>query len=118
LGDKSCKLSPKLAIDRQDVHTGDMNGNQYPAKRDFRAADYVRELRESRGLGRRDLAEAIETLASKGTDVLPYTVSDRTIHRIEEDGAIPGPRVRFAIARFFDVPMADIWRPRRRKVAA
>lgn len=94
-----------------------MHGNQYPAKRDYRAGDYIRELRESRGYGVKELAEAIEEIATKSGEPR-YTVSSRSIYRIEEEGQIPGPRIKFALAQFFDVPMSDIWRPVRRKVAA
>lgn len=102
------------------MHNGDMDGKQYPAKQDRRAADYLRELRESRGLSPQQLASAITRIATKTADAHPYTVSTRTIYRIEEEWAVPGPRIKFALAEFFGVPMADIWRPvrSRQKVAA
>lgn len=112
------RVSPKLAICRQDMHNRDMHGKDYPAKRDYRAADYIRELRESRGLSPTQLADAIAEIATKGKDECPYTVSSRTIYRIEEEGQVPTVRIKFALAAFFGVPMADIWQTARRRVAA
>lgn len=95
-----------------------MPGKDYPAKRDYRAADYLRELRELHGLSPHQLAEAITEIATKSTDGVTYTVSSRTIYRIEEQGQVPTARIKFALASFFDVPMYDIWRHERRRVAA
>lgn len=92
---------------------------QLPAHQDWRAAQYVQELRETSGLSRQGLADAIEEIATKSNDAHRYTVHPRTIYNIEVRGHEPGPRIKFAIARYFDVPMGDIWQPHtRRRVAA
>lgn len=39
--------------------------------------------------------------------------SERTIARIEEDGAIPTARVKFALSRQFDLLPSQVWGSRR-----
>ena len=79
--------------------------------RNRRAGDLIRELRVDAGLSPEALAHAIysEKLGS---------ISGRTIRRIEQTGAVPSPRVQFAIAQFFDRLPSEIWGKPRRKVAA
>lgn len=96
-----------------------MPRKQLPAHQNWRAAEYVQELRVTNGLSRQQLAEAIEEIATKSKDAHRFTVSARSIYNIEERGQEPGPRIKFAIARFFDVPMADIWNSSQRgRIAA
>lgn len=91
-----------------------MRGNTYPAKQDWAAADYLVELRESRGLSREALADEITRIATKSNSTIPYTVSARSIYRYEEEGAVPGARIKFALAEFYGVPLVEIWQPVRR----
>lgn len=93
-----------------------MSGKNYPRHRDWQASDRVRELRENEGLSRSELAQAIERLASKPGR--PYTVSRKTIDRIEEMGAEPTVRVKFAIARFFELDVTEIWSGNRARTRA
>jgi DNA-binding XRE family transcriptional regulator len=93
------------------VHNGDMRGKQYPAHRDWQAADLVRQLREDHGLSPEQLAEKIALLAGKG-DTL-YPISSRTIYRIENNGQEPTVRVKFALATVFDRLPSDIWNQRK-----
>ncbi|MDX6534004.1 MAG: hypothetical protein QOF68_1748 [Gaiellales bacterium] len=80
--------------------------------RDKAAGRLLRELRENQGLSPEQMPHAM--LAKKLTPV-----SGPTIRRVEDIGAIPQVRHRFALAQFFDRQVTDIWRGKaRRRVVA
>ena len=77
--------------------------------RDKAAGRLLRELRENAGFSPEQMPHAM--LAAK---VAP--VSGPTIRRIEDQGAIPQVRHRFALAQFFGRQVIEIWavKPRRK----
>ncbi len=93
---------------------------------DPQASNLLRELREHRGLSPEDLAAEIKAMAmSLGPAWTRGTVDAYTIRRIEgtpdsqRPGLVPGPRVRFVIAHYFDKRPDQIWKSGRRvRVAA
>lgn len=79
------------------------------ANRDYAAGERISLLREDRGMSRRDLAMAMQL--ANPTDAR-MQVSERTLVRIEEEGAVPTARVKFAIAAAFDMVPSQLWGPR------
>lgn len=63
-------------------------------------------MREDRGLSRRDLCQHMQLEHPRDPRM---HVSERTLTRIEEDGAVPTARVKFAIAQAFDMVPSEIW---------
>jgi DNA-binding XRE family transcriptional regulator len=45
-------------------------------------------------------------------------VSGHTIRRIERLGAVPTPRVQYALAKFFDLRPTELWQIDRRRAVA
>lgn len=71
--------------------------------KDVHAARRIRELRIDRGMTPEGLSYEISKLSPR------YSVSGRTIRRIESTGAIPTVRVMFGIAQVFGLQVSDIW---------
>lgn len=79
--------------------------------KDKQAADKIRRLRVNQGLSLRDLAAAIEEKGvAAGYDAARVAVSPDLLYLIEKRGHIPGPRIKFAIAFFFDLRPGQVWR--------
>lgn len=80
---------------------------------DHTAASKIRVLREQAGYNSAEtLATAIRVAAAKGAEWgRRGTVDAWTIRKIEE-GHVPGPRIRFVLASFFDVEAEEIWQQR------
>lgn len=68
------------------------------------------ELREDRGLSRHDLATKMRLDHPRDPRM---HASSRTIQRIEEDGAVPTARVKFALSAQFNMLPSEIWGSRR-----
>lgn len=85
-------------------------GTTIEVPRDKRAAALLKQLRIDHGLSPEGLSFAL-LQARLGH------VSGRNIRRIEGVGAIPTPRVQFALARFFDRSPSEIWVLRSRVAA-
>lgn len=79
--------------------------------RDYAAGEMIASMREDRGLSRADLVIAMR-LANPG-DARMH-VSERTLARIEDEGAIPTARVKFAIAASLDLVPSQVWGAGRR----
>jgi DNA-binding XRE family transcriptional regulator len=80
-------------------------------RRDRDAADTIRRLRTDRGLSRRDLSYAVrEHGVRAGFDAGRVSVSEETIYLIETTYREPGPRIKFALALFFDRRPGQIWK--------
>jgi DNA-binding XRE family transcriptional regulator len=73
--------------------------------RDRFAASHLRSLRLDRGMSPEQLGW------STG-------VSGHTIRRIERLGAVPTPRVQYALAKFFDLRPTELWQIDRRRAVA
>jgi hypothetical protein len=79
---------------------------------DHHAADAIRGLREVAGYNSAEqLATAIRIAAPKAPWGKRGTVDAWTIRKVEE-GHVPGPRIRFVLAGYFEREQADIWQPR------
>lgn len=74
--------------------------------RDYAAGERIALMREDRGMSRRDLCLAAQ-LANPRDARMHF--SERTLARIEEEGAIPTARVKFALAAQFDMLPSHIW---------
>jgi len=85
---------------------------------DHAAAQRIRELREIRGFSPEALAAAIKDASKNAPWGERGAVDAHTIRRIEKHGHVPGPRVQFVLARFFDLTPHELWQPRRSRVAA
>lgn len=70
----------------------------------------LKQLREDRGLSHEALSWAIYREGHG-------TVSGRNIRRIEDTGAIPTVRVRFALASYFGRAQSEIWQTGQRVAA-
>ena len=73
------------------------------------AAQILKQLREDSGLSPEALALEIRQAARTAPWGNRGAVDAHTIRRIEADGHIPGPRVRFVLAHYFDVQPNEIW---------
>jgi hypothetical protein len=79
---------------------------------DYTAADKLRELREGAGYNSAEaLALGIRAASFTADWKHRGTVDAWTIRKVEA-GHVPGPRIRFVLARYFDLDQADIWQPR------
>lgn len=83
--------------------------------RDYAAGEYVASLREDKGMSRGDLAMAMRLANPRDPRM---QVSERTLVRIEDDGAVPTARVKFAIAAQLGMLPSQIWGAARQRVAA
>lgn len=82
---------------------------------DTQAAARLVELREARGLSPEDLAREIAEMAKRlGPGWTRGAVDPYTIRRIEKKGFVPGTRVSFVIATYFEVDRREIWKPGQR----
>lgn len=72
--------------------------------RDYLAAQEIRSRRINEGLSPETLGGLVK-------------VSGHTIRRIEDQGAIPTPRVQFALAEHFQMRPTDLWHPQPRRQA-
>lgn len=79
--------------------------------RDYGAGEYVSTLREDRGMSRGDLVVAMRLANPRDPRM---QVSERTLQRIEDDGAVPTARVKFAIAAAFNLLPSQVWGNRAR----
>jgi hypothetical protein len=76
---------------------------------DYAAADKLRALREGAGYNSAEaLAAGIKLKAASAPWGHRGTVDPWTIRMIER-GHVPGPRIRFVIASYFDKQPTDIW---------
>lgn len=82
--------------------------------RDYGAGERVQEMREDRGLSRDDLV--LRARLDNPRDPRMH-ISYRTLQRVEEEGAIPTARVKFAIAAVFNMVPSEIWGSRVRVAA-
>lgn len=84
---------------------------------DHRAADTLRQLRESQGHSPESLAESIKGLAESAPWGHRGAVDAWTIRRIESEGYMPGSRVRYVLSSYFE---ESIWfmPPSKKKAAA
>jgi len=79
---------------------------------DHHAAEKLRELREAAGYNSAEaLASAIGLAAHKADWGKRGTVDAWTIRKIEQ-GHVPGPRIRFVLASYFECEQNAIWEPR------
>lgn len=94
---------------------------------DPEASALIRELREQRGLSPEALADEIDAMIAREGDAWKRgSVDAYTIRRIEgipgradRPGFVPGTRVQFVLAYYFDLLPHEIWKPARRvKVTA
>lgn len=67
--------------------------------------EWLRELREAKGLMPRDMPMAMFK-ARVARDYIPH---ERTIWRYENEGTVPHLRYRYGLAQFFEVPLASLW---------
>lgn len=74
--------------------------------RDYVAGERIAQMRVDVGLSRRDMTLAMQ-LRHPGDSRMH--VSERTLARIEEQGAIPTARVKFALAAQFDLLPSALW---------
>lgn len=79
---------------------------------DFAAAQRIREMREAQGYSPEALAAAIRDAAQTAPWGDRGAVDAHTVRRIEREGHVPGPRVMFVLARFFDLTPHELWLPR------
>lgn len=83
----------------------------HKSRRDPEAADIIRRLRVNEGFGRDSFVHAIRAKGVKaGYDAARFAVSADTIRLIEETGREPVPRIKFAIAFYFDLRPGQIWK--------
>lgn len=80
---------------------------------DFAAAEAIREMRVELGFSPEALAAAIKERAKDAPWGDRGAVDAHTIRRIEKHGHVPGPRIQFVLAAFFDQSPHDIWQTRR-----
>jgi hypothetical protein len=79
---------------------------------DYNAAERLRELREAAGYNSAEaLGLAIRLAAPKTEWGKRGTVDAWTIRKIEK-GHVPGPRIRFVLAGYFECDQREIWEPR------
>ncbi|MEJ7824931.1 MAG: hypothetical protein WKF48_05855 [Solirubrobacteraceae bacterium] len=74
---------------------------------DATAAQLLIELREKRGLGRKDIPHAMLRAGIQRTRI----PSTKTIWRIEELGHVPSIGIRAALAEFYGRDLHTIWPP-------
>jgi DNA-binding XRE family transcriptional regulator len=83
---------------------------------DHYAAQRLRDMREERGLSPETLAAEIrEHIKSQGWGSRG-AVDPHTIRRIERRGHVPGPRIAFVIANYFELRPNELWLPANRRV--
>lgn len=85
------------------------------AHRDYAAGQRIAEMREDIGMSRGDLVLRMRN-ANPGDPRMH--ISYRTLQRVEEQGAIPTARVKFALAAAFDLVPSQVWGGARGRVAA
>lgn len=80
-------------------------------RKDKEAADLIRRLRTNEGLSPEELAQAIRDKAAQAK--LPaskVSISGDTIRLLERLHREPSPRVKFALAFYFDLKPGHIWK--------
>lgn len=82
--------------------------------RDYGAGEMIARMREDRGMSRGDLVMNMRLANPRDARM---QVSERTLARIEDEGAIPTARVKFAIAAAFDMVPSEVWGARTRVAA-
>lgn len=89
-----------------------MARNEKRVRKDEAAADLIRRMRINEGLSRHDLARAIadKGVNKGGFDRGRVSVSEDTLYLIEKFHREPGPRIKFAIAYYFDLRPGQIWK--------
>jgi len=88
-----------------------MARNEKPVRKDKEAAELIRRLRTDRGLSPESLSNSIrEKAIGAGIPASKVSVSGDTIRLIERTYREPGPRVKFAIAFYFDLRPGHIWK--------
>lgn len=92
-------------------YKGVMHGTK--PHRDPDAGRLLKELRHERYISRRDLPFEMAR-AGIPRDRIP---SIRTIYNVEEGGQIPREYIRFALAKFYDRPVGEIWPIKTRAMA-
>lgn len=83
--------------------------------RDYAAGELIAAMREDRGMSRGDLVAAMRLANPRDPRM---HVSERTLARIEDDGAIPTARVKFALAVALEMLPSQIWGAGRRALVA
>lgn len=83
---------------------------------DVHGAQRLADLRESRGLSPEALSAEIATAAVAAPWGRRGSVDAHTIRRIERYGHVPGPRVAFVLASYFDLQPHELWQPGNRRV--
>lgn len=82
---------------------------------DHYASQRLRDMRESRGLSPEALAQEIAAKAKSAGWGCRGTVDAHTIRRIERRGHVPGPRIAFVVAAYFDLVPHELWLPANRR---
>lgn len=85
---------------------------------DHYAGQALREMRELRGLSPEALSDDIRLRARNAAWGERGAVDAHTIRRIERRGHVPGPRVQFILASYFDKTVHELWVPSRSRAAA
>lgn len=73
--------------------------------RSTQTGDWLRELREAKGLSPEEVPHA---MLRSGVDRRSIP-SGRTIRRAEDTGTVPHVRYRFGMAHFYGVEYAQLW---------
>ena len=81
--------------------------------RDYAAGELIAATREDRGMSRGDLVLAMRNENPRDPRM---HVSERTLARIEDEGAVPTARVKFAIAAALGLMPSQVWGGGRRPV--
>lgn len=84
---------------------------------DHAAAQRIREMREARGYSPEALSAAIKEAGKDAPWGDRGAVDAHTIRRIERSGHVPGPRVQFVLANYFDLTPHELWLPQRSRLA-
>jgi hypothetical protein len=84
---------------------------------DVHGAQRLADLRESRGLSPEALSVEIYEAAMQADWGRRGGVDAHTIRRIERYGHVPGPRVAFVLASYFDLMPHELWEPGNRRLA-
>ncbi|HZW09013.1 MAG TPA: hypothetical protein VFF69_03840 [Phycisphaerales bacterium] len=79
---------------------------RHAAHRDYAAGQRLAAMREDRGLSRGDLVREMQLANPRNPRM---HVSERTLMRIEDHGAVPTARVKFAVSAAFGLLPSQIW---------